>query len=63
MLSETWLSKSIPDSVNNIGIKYEIFWLDKEGIGGGVQVYTSLSTRVERITYLEETGKKFSGWF
>jgi exonuclease III len=58
MITETWLSKNIPDSAIKIGNNYEIFRLDKDNLGGGILAYISSYIRVERITHLEETGKE-----
>ena len=55
MVTETWLSKNIPDSAIKIGNNYEIFRLNRDTLGGGILANISSYIRVERGTHLEES--------
>lgn len=57
MITESWLSTSVPDSLVNIR-DYNLFRLDRTTPGGGVLAYVNSCIPVERLLNLEVEGNE-----
>jgi hypothetical protein len=58
MVTESWLSPSIPDSAMTIGNEYTMFRRDRSTPGGGVLAYVHQSIPVSRLTTAEVDDKE-----
>ena len=58
MVTESWLSPTIPDSAMTIGNEYTMFRRDRSTPGGGVLAYVHQSIPVSRLTTAEVDDKE-----
>jgi hypothetical protein len=58
LVTESWLSSDIPDSIINIGNTYNSYRLDRPTPGGGILAYIKSDLPAKRLPELEEEGKE-----
>jgi hypothetical protein len=58
LVTESWLSSDISDSIINIGNTYNSFRLDRPTPGGGILAYIKSDLPAKRLPELEEEGKE-----
>ncbi|CAB4037505.1 Hypothetical predicted protein, partial [Paramuricea clavata] len=58
LVTESWLSSDIPDSIINIGNTYNSYRLDRPTQGGGILAYIKSDQPAKRLPELEEEGKE-----
>ena len=58
LVTESWLSSDIPDSIINIGNTYNSYRLDRPTPGGGILAYIKSDLPAKRLPELEEERKE-----
>jgi hypothetical protein len=58
LVTESWLSSDIPDSIINIGNTYNLYRLDRPTPGGGILAYIKSDLTAKRLPELEKEGKE-----
>jgi hypothetical protein len=58
MVTESWLNEDISDSAVRIGCKFQVYWRDRQALGGGVLAYVNSDIPSSHLKHLENDDKE-----